>query len=162
MIYTVTTSPTLDLIMDINDPLISGGAYRASHEELRPGGKGINISIMLCHLGITSTALGFVAGFSGDELMRLTAASGIQTGFIRVRRGRTRINLRIKDHLKETRINGLGPAVTAQDLEYLLRKLKSLTDEDILVLGGIVPPTLPQDIFKTFFKRFAGISNIAY
>ena len=121
MIYTVTTSPTLDLIMDINDPLISGGAYRASHEELRPGGKGINISIMLCHLGITSTALGFVAGFSGDELMRLTAASGIQTGFIRVRRGRTRINLRIKDHLKETRINGLGPAVTAQDLEYLLK-----------------------------------------
>ena len=86
MIYTVTTSPTLDLIMDINDPLISGGAYRASHEELRPGGKGINISIMLCHLGITSTALGFVAGFSGDELMRLTAASGIQTGFIRVKK----------------------------------------------------------------------------
>lgn len=156
MIYTVTTSPTLDLMMDLNEALISGGSYRATHEELRPGGKGINISIMLRHLEITSTALGFVAGFSGDELMRLTAASGIQTGFIRVRRGRTRINLRIKDHQKETRINGLGPAVTAQDLEYLLRKLKSLTDDDILVLGGIVPPTLPQDIFKTFFKALEG------
>ena len=97
MIYTVTTSPSLDLVMQLGSPLVPGKTHRAVKEELRPGGKGINISIMLHNLGVMSTACGFVAGFSGDELMRLTAAAGVKTGFLRVRRGRTRINVRIKD-----------------------------------------------------------------
>ena len=156
MIYTVTTSPSLDLILDLKDTLVSGGTYRASHEEIRPGGKGINISIMLRHLGIPSTALGFVAGFSGDERMRLTAAGGIHPGFIRVRRGRTRVNLRLKDQSAETRVNGLGPAVTSADLDYLLRKLNTLSAGDFLVLAGIVPPTLPQDIFVSFIHALEG------
>ena len=83
MIYTLTASPTLDLLMTLTSTLDAGGTYRAESEEIRPGGRGINISIMLKNLGITSTAVGFVAGFSGDELMRLTSASGIKTGFIR-------------------------------------------------------------------------------
>lgn len=108
MIYTVTTSPSLDLVMKLQNPLAIGQTNRAVSEELRPGGKGINISIMLHNLGVTSTAFGFVAGFSGDELMRLTAATGVKTGFLRVRRGRTRINVRIKETPEQTSINGLG------------------------------------------------------
>ena len=157
MIFTVTASPSLDLVMELSGPVQSGRTLRALKEELRPGGKGINISIMLKNLGVTSTALGFVAGFSGDELMRLTAAAGIQTGFIRVRRGRTRINLRLKDQSMaggnaETRINGLGPAVTSADIDYLMRKVSALKQGDCLVLAGTVPPSLPQDIYSTFFK----------
>lgn len=156
MIFTVTPSPSLDLLMVLQQAPIPGHTLRALKEELRPGGKGINISIMLKHLGKTSTALGFVAGFSGDELMRLTMAEGIQTGFIRVRRGRTRINLRLKAQqasaADETRINGLGPTVTPDDIRYLVRKVSALSHGDCLVLAGAVPPSLPQDIYATFFK----------
>lgn len=157
MIFTVTASPSLDLIMELSGPVIAGQTSRAVKEELRPGGKGINISIMLKNLGIDSTALGFVAGFSGDELMRLTMAAGIKTGFIRVRRGRTRINLRMREQLSEagsrdTRINGLGPAVAADDINYLVRKVSALSAGDCLVLAGAVPPSLPQDIYTTFCK----------
>lgn len=191
MIYTVTTSPSLDLVMQLGTPLVTGKTHRAIKEELRPGGKGINISIMLHNLGITSTACGFVAGFSGDELMRLLAAVGVKTGFLRVRRGRTRINVRIKDGSNlnalnaldgnstsaddnatlaaalasnsgavqweggmQTGINGLGPDITADDIQYLVRKITSLTKDDFLVLAGMVPPSLPQDIYSTFFANF--------
>lgn len=155
MIYTVTTSPSLDLIMQLPGALTAGQTQRAVKEELRPGGKGINISIMLHNLGVTSTAFGFVAGFSGDELMRLTAATGVKTGFMRVRRGRTRINVRLKDMsgtTPQTSINGLGPEVSADDIAYLTRKISALTSEDYLVLAGMVPPSLPQDIYSTFFE----------
>lgn len=154
MIYTVTTSPSLDLVMQLPSPLAQGQVNRVAHEELRPGGKGINISIMLHNLGVTSTAFGFVAGFSGDELMRLTAALGVKTGFLRVRRGRTRINVRLKSesHSGQTSINGLGPEVSSDDIAYLVRKIAKLTAEDYLVLAGMVPPSLPQDIYSTFFE----------
>ena len=150
MIYPLTPSPSLDLVMKFSQDLIPGGAYRATEEELRPGGRGINISIMLKNLGIASTALGFVAGFSGDELMRLTSESGIKTGFVRVRRGRTRINLKLHDPKQETKLNGLGPVVTQKDIDYLKHRVASLNDGDFLVLAGNVPPSLPQDIYGVF------------
>lgn len=151
MIYTVTTSPSLDLVMHLPNTIAVGQTNRVAKEELRPGGKGINISIMLHHLGVTSTAFGFVAGFSGDELMRLTAAEGVKTGFLRVRRGRTRINVRINDG-SQTSLNGLGPEVSADDIQYMVRKISSLTKDDFLVLAGMVPPSLPQDIYVKFFE----------
>lgn len=151
MIYTVTTSPSLDLIIKLQSELTIGANHRVVEEELRPGGKGINISIMLHNLGVPSTAFAFVAGFSGDELMRMTAATGVKTAFIRVRRGRTRINVKIKDE-KPTSINGLGPQVSQDDINYLIKKISALTKDDYLVLAGTVPPSLPQDIYKSFFE----------
>lgn len=150
MIYTLTPSPSLDLVMSLSRELQAGGAFRATEESLRPGGRGINISIMLRNLGLDSTALGFVAGFSGDELMRLTSESGIKTGFIRVRRGRTRINLKLHDPKVETKINGLGPVVSTNDIEYLKHRISQFHDGDFLVLAGNIPPSLPQDIYGTF------------
>lgn len=152
MIFTITTSPSLDLKYEINAHLIQGETYRAIAEDLRPGGKGINISIMLKNLGVVSTALGFVAGFSGDELMRLTAQVGIKTGFIRAKRGRTRINIRLFDNEDVTKINGLGPIVDENDIIYLLKKIETLTEGDFLVIAGMLPPSLPQDIYARFCK----------
>lgn len=145
--------------MEIQNGLTVGGTQRASKEELRPGGKGLNISIMLRNLGVDSTAFGFVAGFSGDELMRLMAATGVKTSFIRVGKGRTRVNIRIKDPGDQTSINGLGPEVADKDIDYLLRKISSLTKDDYLVLAGMVPPSLPQDIYAKFFESLKAESK---
>lgn len=156
MIYTLTASPSLDLVMKFSTTLTSGGIFRANDEELRPGGRGINISIMLKNLGIDSTALGFVAGFSGDELMRLTSERGIRTGFIRVRKGRTRINLKLHDPQAETKINGLGPVVTRTDIDYLNRRILGFHPGDFFILAGNIPPSLPQDIYGTFCSSVQG------
>lgn len=156
MIYTLTASPSLDLVMTLPKKLESGEAQRVTHEEWRPGGRGINISIMLRNLGIDSTALGFVAGFSGDELMRLASESGVRTGFIRVMRGRTRINLKLRDPDGDTRINGLGPVVAKNDIDYLCHRISGFHDGDFLILAGNVPPSLPHDIYGKFCSVVRG------
>lgn len=156
MIYTLTPSPSLDLEYCIGSSLQEGRSYRSKEENLRPGGRGINISLMLKNLGVDSTALGFVAGFFGDELMRLTAALGIRTGFIRVRRGRTRVNVKIRSGNAATSVKGPGPKISLDDVNYLLRKIKALQDDDILVLAGSVPPNVPRDFYSLFFEALKG------
>jgi 1-phosphofructokinase len=156
MIYTLTASPSLDLVLTIPKKLESGVSQRAVQEEWRPGGRGINISIMLRNLGIDSTALGFVAGFSGDELMRLSSEFGVRTGFIRVRRGRTRINIKLRDPDADTRINGLGPVVSKADIDYLNHRISGFHDGDFLILAGNIPPSLPQDIYGKFCATVSG------
>ena len=51
MIYTVTTNPNIDYYMDLRAPLRVGGINRSGRELLAPGGKGINVSLMLQTLG---------------------------------------------------------------------------------------------------------------
>lgn len=151
MIYTVTLSPSLDLILDLNNTLLDGGVYKVKSECYRAGGRGINVSIMLKNLELESTALGFVAGFTGDEFMRLCASYGIKTSFVRARRGKTRINLRINGQ-NQTKINGVGPDVSMDDISYLLKKIAASDDDDFLVLAGDIPQNLPQNIYSSFFE----------
>lgn len=157
MIYTVTLNPSLDLIMNLDEPLTVGGSFKVSSEYYRAGGRGLNVSAMLKNLGENSIALGFVAGFTGDELMRLFANYGIQTGFVRVRNGKTRINLKLNAK-EQTKINGLGPQVTMDDINYLVKKLNALNDNDFLVLAGDIQPSLPVDIYHYFFERLQSVN----
>ncbi len=157
MIYTVTLNPSLDLVMNLNEPLTAGGSFKVASESYRAGGRGLNVSAMLKNLGENSIALGFVAGFTGDELMRLFANYGIQTGFVRVRSGKTRINIRLNAK-EQTKINGLGPQVTMDDVNYLVKKLSNLNDNDFLVLAGDIQPSLPVDIYQYFFEQLKNIN----
>ena len=151
MIYTVTFNPSLDYIVKLPS-LTLGSVNRTEREELYPGGKGINVSIVLRNLGVESTALGFTAGFTGAEIRRLLDRCGCRTDFLDVRDGFSRINVKIKAE-QESEINGQGPRLSRQNLEGLFSKLDRLAGGDILVLAGSIPNTLPADIYEKILER---------
>ena len=151
MIYTVTFNPSLDYIVSVNDFQL-GLTNRTDSELILPGGKGINVSTILMNLGIDSTAFGFAAGFTGEEIIREVVAMGIRSDFIKIDSGISRINLKLKN-IDGTEINGSGPEISEEKIEELLRKLDILGEGDILVLAGSIPASMPADMYSTIMER---------
>ena len=154
MIYTVTFNPSLDYIVRVND-FKTGVINRTFYENILPGGKGINVSIVLRSLGHESVALGFTAGFTGEDIEELLEGFGCGTDFIRVKEGFSRINVKMKSN-EETEINGQGPRITEGDIAGLYEKLDSLVSGDILIISGSVPGSLPQDVYERIMDRLQG------
>ena len=150
MIYTVTFNPALDYIVNM-DNLKLGETNRSTSEMILSGGKGINVSIVLKNLGFNNVALGFVAGFTGEEIENGTKKLGITTDFIHLKEGLSRINVKLKAN-EETEVNGTGPIISENELNALYGKLENLKKDDILVLAGSVPNTLPQDIYEKIME----------
>lgn len=154
MIYTVTFNPSLDYIVSVDDFQL-GLTNRTSSELMLPGGKGINVSTVLGNLGIQSTALGFVAGFTGDEIVRRVEQMRIQSDFIRVENGISRINVKLKS-IDGTEINGAGPTIGEDMITLLMEKLDQLREGDILVLAGSIPASIPDDMYSRIMKMLDG------
>ena len=154
MICTVTFNPSLDYIVSVDDFQL-GMTNRTSSELILPGGKGINVSIVLKNLGLDSTALGYAAGFTGDELIRRLNEFGVNSDFIKISHGMTRINLKLKS-IDGTEINGCGPDIDAQALEQLMEKIDRLGEGDVLVLAGSIPYTMPDDMYQRILERIQG------
>ncbi|MCM1044155.1 MAG: 1-phosphofructokinase [Candidatus Gastranaerophilales bacterium] len=154
MIYTVTFNPSLDYIVSVEDFKL-GLTNRTSSELMLPGGKGLNVSMVLGNLGIESTALGFVAGFTGDEIVRRIEEMGVKSDLIRLDEGISRINLKLKS-IDGTEINGLGPEISRRAVACLLEKLDILKEGDVLVLAGSIPGSMPDDIYSRILERLAG------
>ena len=153
MIYTVTFNPSLDYIVNVPG-FTCGRVNRTREEKIFPGGKGINVSMVLKNLGYENTALGFYAGFTGNELQRLVEEKGICADFIPVAEGMSRINVKIRGD-EESEINGQGPAILNDDIEKLYEKLEKLRDGDILVMAGSIPDVMPQTIYMDIMKYLA-------
>lgn len=151
MIYTVTFNPSLDYIVRVDD-FKAGEVNRTSYENILPGGKGINVSIVLKNLGHDSTALGFMAGFTGEEIKNELVKYGIHTHFIEVEKGMSRINVKMKSN-EESEINGQGPLITQDDINELFEVLDTLNKEDLLVISGSIPHTLPDDMYQIIMQR---------
>lgn len=154
MIYTVTFNPSLDYIVSVEDFKL-GLTNRTSSEMLLPGGKGINVSTVLKNLGVESTALGFTAGFTGDEITRRLEAMGVKNGFIQVQEGFSRINLKLKS-IDGTEINGQGPAISTQKVEQLMGQLRDLGEGDVLFLSGSIPASMPDDAYQKIMAMLDG------
>ena len=150
MIYTVTLNPALDDVMQVAH-FRKGQLNRAESSQLFPGGKGINVSLVLQQLGIRSTALGFAAGDTGDMLEKKKKKTGIHCNLIHVAEGSTRINIKIHDD-DDTEINGPGPLVTESDLQALLKQISALHRQDILVLSGSAAPGLDDDVYARMMQ----------
>lgn len=151
MIYTVTFNPSLDYIVSVEDFQL-GMTNRTSSELLLPGGKGINVSVVLGNLGFASTALGFIAGFTGDEIARRVADMGVAADFIRIGNGISRINLKLKS-IDGTEINGSGPNISEHDVQSLMEKLEQLGEGDVLFLAGSIPSSMPDDMYQRIMER---------
>ena len=154
MIYTVTFNPALDYVVFL-DGLKLGDINRTTRESIYYGGKGINVSTILNTLGMETTALGFVAGFTGKAIVDGLNAQGMQTDFIHLPEGNSRINVKVK-HGDETEINGQGPVITQEAIDALFEKLNALREEDVLVLAGSIPNTLPEDIYERILAALSG------
>ena len=152
MINTITLNPSLDYIVKVDD-FKAGHVNRTSKEDIYPGGKGINVSIVLKNLGVKNRALGFTAGFTGEEIEKLVANHGVDNEFIRLEKGMSRINVKLKSK-EESEINGMGPDISKNDIEKLYEKLEALKAGDFVVLAGSIPNTLPDDIYETIMKDF--------
>lgn len=162
MIYTVTFNPSLDYVISV-EAFECGKINRTVKEALFAGGKGINVSYVLKELGVESTALGFVAGFTGIEFQKRLQEKGIKTEFIQVKDGMTRINVKLREdstiELKtndvihnKTEINGQGPTVSEDELAQLLDKIKTMSNDDVLVVSGSVSQGVPQSIYADLVK----------
>ena len=154
MIFTVTFNPSLDYIVRV-DEMRLGTINRTNYEQLLPGGKGINVSIVLGNLGHPSRALGFSAGVTGVALEKLLADASVDADLVHVKEGFTRINAKVKA-VEETELNGPGPRIAPEDVGALFSKLDVLGQDDTLVISGSVPNTLPSDMYEQVMERLAG------
>mgnify|MGYP000951814848 FL=1 len=146
MIYTVTFNPSLDYIVSVDDFKL-GLTNRTSSELILPGGKGTNVSTVLKNLGFESTALGFVAGFTGNEIVKRLNDMGIKSDFISIENGISRINLKLKS-IDGTEINGAGPDISEEKVNKLMDKLNQLKEGDVLVLAGSIPSSMSVNIYR--------------
>lgn len=154
MIYTVTFNPSLDYIISVEDFKL-GVTNRTSSELLLPGGKGLNVSMVLGNLGIESMALGFAAGFTGAEIIRQIEQMGVKSDFILLDNGISRINVKLKS-IEGMEINGSGPEISEEHVQKLMEKLDVLGTGDVLVLAGSIPNSMPDDIYRRIMERFDG------
>ena len=151
MIYTVTFNPSLDYIVSV-DNFTCGIVNRTTDEIIFPGGKGINVSMVLKNLGFENTALGFLAGFTGNRIQDLLEEKGVRADFISVEKGISRINVKLRSN-EETEINGQGPAIGEADIKKLYEKLDTLSDGDILVLAGSIPDVMPGSMYMDIMRH---------
>ena len=152
MIYTITFNPALDYVMKMQE-FNTGEINRSEKEYILPGGKGINVSIILKELEIDSTALGFVAGFVGEEIEKRVKEYGIKTDFIKIEKETSRINVKITSQLEETAINGKGPVINKASVRLLYKKIENIKDGDTLVLSGSIPKGLSTNIYQEICKK---------
>ena len=160
MVYTVTFNPAIDYLVQTEGYPEQGKTNRSIGENMFYGGKGINVSMVLNELGINSTALGFIAGFTGKAIKEGLTSMGITTDFIELGSGNSRINVKLKSMnsdstFSETEINGQGPAIDEASIELLMDKLCKLKKDDILVISGSVPNSLPDDIYEVIMAKLS-------
>ena len=151
MIYTVTLNPSLDYVVGVEN-FREGMVNRTARESILPGGKGINVSAMLHALGAETTALGFLAGFTGEEIRNALQKQGVSEEFLFLKHGVSRINVKMKS-AKETEINGRGPEIEREDMERFLAQLENkIQKEDIVVLSGSLPNMLSVSAYLDIMR----------
>ena len=153
MIYTVTFNPAIDYVVYVSE-LKVGKTNRSQREDVFLGGKGINVSTVLTNLGVDNVALGFVAGATGELVERGLKDRGINTDFIHLPEGNTRINVKIRGEA-ETEVNGRGPHIPQEYIEQLMDKLSGITSSDVVVLSGSVPGTVSKHVYANIMERLA-------
>lgn len=149
MIYTVTLNPSIDYIVHV-DGLKLGDLNRMTKDFKLPGGKGINVSRILKRIEAKSTALGFLGGFTGNFISDWLLAEQIETKFTTISED-TRINIKLKSE-SETEINGLGPAISNEEMQELKQALSAISAHDIVVLSGSTPATLREGFYEELIQ----------
>src|SRR5574341_1973786 len=153
MIYTITLNPALDHYMEVNEFRVDD-ANRVTMESLYAGGKGIDVSRAVRHLGATSIALGFIGGHNGRVMVDLLKREGVDCYFTPIAQ-ETRRNILITNRSSDTHtmLNARGPSVTGEEWQSFLTHLRMLELRDShVVLGGSLPRGVPPDAYYQIIK----------
>lgn len=152
MIYTFTLNPSMDYIMDVENPRL-GEINRSRSEVLKVGGKGINVSLVLKALGNESTVCAVTAGCIGEIIKNEIDNTGI--GKITVEgKGCSRINVKISGEI-ETAFNGKGCRANISVIDKLCEKIKS-GDDDFIVLSGSVCDGIDSSVYAYIMEKIRG------
>ena len=150
MVLSVTLNPSVDHALFV-DELLVGDTNRVKRVETDAGGKGVNLSRVLCELGGTTVATGFLGGAPGAYVTSVLDGQGVAHAFVTVA-GDTRTNFSVEDVAKNrpTTFNQSGPQISEENLNELLDRVRErLPQIRWLAMGGSLPPGVPKDIFKT-------------
>ena len=154
MIYTLTLSPSIDYMVRLDHEFEPGKINRISEESYAYGGKGVNVSQVLKGLDVETTALGFIAGFTGDEIEKGLNKKGVLTDFVHLSEGHSRINLKVRTS-QETELNAIGPRVPDHSMAEMYDKIKAIGKDDMLIIAGTVPRHMPSDIYARFIEQLS-------
>ena len=146
MIYTVTLNPAVDCYLGFHE-FSEGKLNHAETGYSLPGGKGINVSKVLKNFGVSTKALGFLGGFTGDFIKNTLRDEGIECDFVQLSQT-TRINVKINNMGLETEISGISPEITESELKEFMKNFHQVKEGDILVLSGSVPKSLSPEIYR--------------
>jgi len=158
-VITVTLNPALDREFIIEEFTVN--AYHRikgqNHMMMNPGGKGINVSMALAKLGVSSIAIGIIGGYTGRVLLtELNKVSPlISTSFVHIEE-ETRENIVIVDPVNHTMtsINSPGPRVDRKAVELLLKRYEIyLSRAEAVVLSGSLPQGLTGEIYGKMAKK---------
>ena len=150
MIYTLTTNPSIDYVMRL-DEFCDGKTLRSTAEEKYAGGKGIMVAKILKNLGDDPINLGFLGGFTGEFIKKELARLEIKENFTKIAAD-TRINVKLK-YDTETEINAQGPDITKEEIEDFYRKLEDINKDDYLIISGSLPKSLGSDFYKEVIEK---------
>lgn len=138
MITTVTLNPAIDYKIKLKQ-LELQELNRFENGEFFIGGKGINVSIALNHLGLKSELTGFLGGFTGKYIKdELRVSHQLRSKFIMVDQP-TRVNVKLKLSDKETELNHNGNYIGELYKNKLLLQFQFKTTQDLIVCGGSAP-----------------------
>ncbi len=156
MILTVTLNAAIDRTVAVPNFRL-GHRHRAVESRTVAGGKGINVARALKLLGRPVIATGFSGGPTGTRLLEQLRSEAVLTDFTRIA-GETRINLAVIDPTsgEQTEINERGPAVSPEEVESFVARLRYLANgAELCVLAGSLPPGAGDELYARLVKDLA-------
>jgi 1-phosphofructokinase family hexose kinase len=156
VIVTVTLNAAIDRTLTVPN-FQRGQRHRASSSLTLPGGKGINVARALKALGVPVVATGLVGGGTGDRIVEALTTEAILNDFVRIE-GESRTSTAVVDPAggTYTEINEWGPAVTQEELDLLLEKLRYLTQgAELVVFAGSLPRDVPEEFYAEAIHELA-------
>jgi 1-phosphofructokinase family hexose kinase len=163
MILTVTLNAAIDRTVAVPNFRL-GHRHRAVESRTVAGGKGINVARALRLLGRPVIATGFAGGPTGSRMLEQLRREAILTDFTWIA-GETRVNMAVVDPTsgEQTEINERGPAVSAEEVERFVERLRYLADgARICVLAGTLPPGAGAELYARLVGdlRECGVTSV--